>query len=58
MPNWESVKLVNTPTMYSWMSRSMLASNPMINAAAAAASNTTPLENTRRSPRLCNCRGR
>src|SRR5664279_3064059 len=57
MPNWDSVKLVNTPTMYSWISRSMLASNPMINAAAAAANNTTPLENTNRSPRLCNCRG-
>ncbi len=27
------MKLVNTPTMYSWISRSMLASNPMINAA-------------------------
>src|SRR5664280_1840453 len=35
MPNWDSVKLVNTPTMYSWISRSMLASNPMISAAAA-----------------------
>ena len=58
IPTWLSVKLVNTPMMYSWISLSMFASNPTIKATATPASSRIPLENTSRSPRLCSCRGR
>ena len=58
MPSWDRVNEVNTPTMYRWISLSMLASKPMIRTAEIPASSRIPLLKASRSPRLCSCRGR
>ena len=58
MPAWLSVKPVNTPKAYSGISLEMSPSKTMISSAATTARKMTPLENTSRSPRLANWRGR
>ena len=58
IPVCDSVNDVNTPTTYNWISRVRSASNTTISRQASAVRTTTPLENTNRSPRLANCRGR
>ena len=58
MPVWLRVNPVNTPTAYSGISASILPLNPTTRAMAASDKNKMPFENTKRSPRLENCRGR
>jgi hypothetical protein len=58
IPAWLRVKETNTPMMYSWISRVVLASNAQISRIASTERITMPLENTRRSPRRANWRGR
>ena len=54
IPVCDRVKEVNTPTTYSWMSRSRLALNAHTRSEASNASRITPLEKTSRSPRFSN----
>ena len=58
MPAWLRVKPVNTPNAYSGISLEMSPLNTMIKMQAIEARKITPLENTRRAPRLKNWRGR
>ena len=58
MPAWLSVKPVNTPKAYSGMRALIWPSKIQIRMLATTARKMTPLENTNRSPRLANCRGR
>jgi hypothetical protein len=58
MPHWLSVNETNTPMMYSWINRVVLASKAQISRPASTARITMPLLNTSRSPRRCSCRGR
>ena len=58
IPDCDRVNEVNTPTTYSWIRRSRLAWNTQIRIDAMMASTITPFENTSRSPRFSNCRGR
>jgi hypothetical protein len=58
MPTCESVNDVNTPSAYSGISRWVVPSKSAISAEAETPRMMAPLENTRRSPRLANWRGR
>jgi hypothetical protein len=58
MADWLRVKEVKTPMAYSGMRAVVTPPKAMMRPDAATARKTTPLENTRRSPRLVNCRGR
>ena len=58
MPAWLRVNPVNTPNAYSGISALMLPLKMMTRMPAMTASTMMPLENTSRSPRLANWRGR
>ena len=58
IPAWDRVKPVNTPTAYRGIRALMLPLNTTISTPATAARKMMPLENTSRSPRLANWRGR
>ena len=58
MPACDSVNDVNTPTAYRGIRALVRPPKAMSRPLAASARNTMPLENTRRSPRLANWRGR
>ncbi|CAB4764388.1 unannotated protein [freshwater metagenome] len=58
IPNWLSVKPVNTPTAYSGIKALTIPPNAITNADAAKPKKITPFENTSRSPRLASWRGK
>ncbi len=58
MPNWLTVNETNTPTTYIWINWVTEALKAITRPAAANARVMMPLEYARRSPRVCNCRGR
>src|SRR5687767_7416617 len=57
IPDCDNVNEMNTPTRYSWIRSFRFALNTTIKEADITARIRTPFENTRRSPRLLNCRG-
>ena len=57
MPVCDSVKDVNTPTTYIWISLFRFASKATITRIEPSARPITPLEKTSRSPRFMNWRG-
>ena len=58
MPDCESVKEVNTPTAYSGMRALVMPPKAMMRPAASSERTRMPFENTSRSPRFANWRGR